>query len=161
MGADPAPEKRARPPVARPQPVDPSCIQCRCDDARRRWHAPEGRPQGYHVTGIGDEFVSYEGGAAAPPFGSAALPFHGAELTRWMNNWDCVEQFALIVRDTGVGSVHQGPGGRTLIRYSGQPAAAVSLAMPRARFDRDMLSTGVGALSRTMARIENALARAD
>lgn len=78
-------------------------------------------PQGYHVTGIGDELVSFEGGAAAPPFGSGALPFHGAELSRWMNNWDRVEQFALMVRDTGVGSLRQGPGGRTLIRYDVTP----------------------------------------
>jgi choline dehydrogenase-like flavoprotein len=78
-------------------------------------------PQSYHVTGLGDELVTYEGAVAPPSMASAALPFVGDELTRWMDSWDRVEQFGLMVRDTGVGSVHQGPGGRTLIRYDVTP----------------------------------------
>ncbi len=41
----------------------------------------------------------------------------------------------------------------------GSPVAAVSLALPTARFDRDLLPTWVGAISVTVARIEQALAQ--
>ncbi len=78
-------------------------------------------PQGYHVSGLRDELVSYEGAVVPPSMASAALPFLGSELTRWMDAWDRVEQFGLMVRDTGVGSVHEGPRGRTLIRYDVTP----------------------------------------
>jgi choline dehydrogenase-like flavoprotein len=78
-------------------------------------------PQSYHVSGLHDHLVSYEGAVVPPSMASAALPFLGHELTRWMDAWDRVEQFGLMVRDTGTGSVHQGPGGRTLIRYDVTP----------------------------------------
>lgn len=38
------------------------------------------------------------------------------------------------------------------------PAAAISLVLPRARFDRDLLPTWVGAMSACVTKIENALA---
>jgi choline dehydrogenase-like flavoprotein len=78
-------------------------------------------PQGYQVSGLHDDLVSYEGVVVGPSMASAALPFLGEELTRWMDSWDRVEQFGLMVRDTGVGSVHEGPGGRTLLRYDVTP----------------------------------------
>lgn len=78
-------------------------------------------PQSYWVGGLHDDLVSYEGAVVPPSMASAALPFLGPELTRWMDAWDRVEQFGLMVRDTGVGSVHEGPGGRTLIRYDVTP----------------------------------------
>jgi IclR family acetate operon transcriptional repressor len=36
----------------------------------------------------------------------------------------------------------------------GQPTAAISLAMPTARFDRGMLPTRIGVMSTTVANIE-------
>lgn len=85
---------------------------------RQPWRAV---PQSYQVTGLHDDLVSYEGAVVPPSMASAALPLLGPELTRWMDAWDRVEQFGLMVRDTGVGSVHRGPGGRTLIRYDVTP----------------------------------------
>jgi len=41
---------------------------------------------------------------------------------------------------------------------SGAPSAAISIAMPKARFTREMLPTWIGAMSATVARIENNLA---
>lgn len=88
------------------------------DNDGRPWQAV---PQGYRVSGLHDDLVSYEGAVVPPSMASATLPFMGAELTRWMDAWDRVEQFGLMVRDTGVGCVHDGPGGRTLIRYDVSP----------------------------------------
>jgi IclR family acetate operon transcriptional repressor len=51
---------------------------------------------------------------------------------------------------TALGVVARGP--------SGSPAAAVSLAMPRVRFDRDLLPTWVGSLAAAATRMESALA---
>jgi IclR family acetate operon transcriptional repressor len=41
---------------------------------------------------------------------------------------------------------------------SGAPSAAISIAMPKARFTREMLPTWIGTMSATVARIENDLA---
>ncbi|WP_433207653.1 GMC family oxidoreductase N-terminal domain-containing protein [Nocardia sp. CA-107356] len=84
-------------------------------DDKRPWQSI---PQGYHVFGHGDPRISYEGVNSPPSLGAAALPFVGSELSRWMDSWDRVEHFGLMVRDEGVGRVYRGPGGRPLIRYS-------------------------------------------
>ncbi|MFE3187816.1 GMC family oxidoreductase N-terminal domain-containing protein [Nocardia sp. NPDC059240] len=86
-----------------------------------------GIPQGYQVEGLGDELVTFEGVAIPPQFAAGVLPFHGARLTEWMNRWTHTEQFGAMVRDTGTGSVHHGPGGRTLIRYHLTPRVQAAL----------------------------------
>lgn len=84
-------------------------------DDKRPWQSI---PQGYRVFGHGDPRISYEGVNSPPSLGAAALPFIGPELSRWMESWDRVEHFGLMVRDQGVGRVYRGPGGRPLVRYS-------------------------------------------
>ncbi|MEC3956341.1 GMC family oxidoreductase N-terminal domain-containing protein [Nocardia sp. CDC153] len=86
-----------------------------------------GIPQGYQVEGLGDELVTFEGVTIPPQFAAGVLPFHGARLTEWMNRWTHTEQFGAMVRDTGCGSVHHGPGGRTLIRYDITPRVQTAL----------------------------------
>lgn len=86
-----------------------------------------GIPQGYQVEGLGDDLVTFEGVAIPPQFAAGVLPFHGARLTEWMNEWTRTEQFGAMVRDTGTGSVHHGPGGRTLIRYHLTPRMQAAL----------------------------------
>lgn len=93
-------------------------------DAGTPW---QGIPQGYHVTGLGDPLVTFEGVVVPPQFAAAALPFHGALLTEWMNAWARTEQFGAMVRDAGTGSVAHGPGGRTLVRYSVTPRVREAL----------------------------------
>ncbi|MGV9414171.1 GMC family oxidoreductase N-terminal domain-containing protein [Nocardia sp. NPDC003693] len=87
----------------------------------------EAIPQGYHVHGLGDELCTFEGVSIPPQFAAGVLPFHGARLTEWINRWAHTEQFGAMVRDTGVGSVGIGPGGRTLIRYSVTPRVLAAL----------------------------------
>ena len=48
--------------------------------------------------------------------------------------------------------------GMALHDPAGEPTAAISLALPTARFDRDLLPTWVGAMSTTVAKIERDLA---
>ncbi|WP_067821442.1 GMC family oxidoreductase N-terminal domain-containing protein [Nocardia inohanensis] len=86
-----------------------------------------GIPQGYHVGGLGDPRVTFEGVTVPPQFAAAMLPFHGAELGEWMNRWTHTEQFGAMVRDTGTGSVGHGPGGAPLVRYSLSPQVQASL----------------------------------
>ncbi|MGW5228472.1 GMC family oxidoreductase N-terminal domain-containing protein [Nocardia niigatensis] len=86
-----------------------------------------GIPQGYQVEGLGDPLLTFEGVCVPPQFAAGALPFHGARLTEWMNRWAHTEQFGAMVRDTGTGSVHHGPGGRTLIRYHLTPRVQAAL----------------------------------
>ncbi|WP_067687063.1 GMC family oxidoreductase N-terminal domain-containing protein [Nocardia jejuensis] len=93
-------------------------------DAGSPW---SGIPQGYHVSGLGDPLVTFEGVNIAPQFAAGVLPFHGARLTEWMNDWTRTEQFGAMVRDTGVGSVRHGPGGRTLVRYNLTPRVHAAL----------------------------------
>lgn len=50
--------------------------------------------------------------------------------------------------------------GMALHDPDGQPTAAISLAMPTARLDRDMLPTWIGVMSTTVANIERDLAAA-
>lgn len=74
-------------------------------------------PQSVFVEGLVDKRVRFEGFYAPPQIAAATLPMHGAELTRWMDQWDHVGQFGFMVRDPNRGSVTPGPGGRPLIRY--------------------------------------------
>ncbi|MFF2550166.1 GMC family oxidoreductase N-terminal domain-containing protein [Nocardia sp. NPDC058058] len=86
-----------------------------------------GIPQGYHVTGLGDPLCTFEGVSIPPQFAAGVLPFHGAQLTEWMNRWAYTEQFGAMVRDTGSGSVQHGPGGRSLLRYTVTPRVQAAL----------------------------------
>ncbi|UGT43893.1 GMC family oxidoreductase N-terminal domain-containing protein [Nocardia yamanashiensis] len=86
-----------------------------------------GIPQGYHVDGMGDPLVTFEGVTVPPQFAAAMLPFHGPELAEWMNRWTYTEQFGAMVRDTGTGSVGHGPGGAPLVRYRLTPRVQAAL----------------------------------
>lgn len=86
-----------------------------------------GIPQGYHVQGLGDPLCTFEGVSIPPQFAAGVLPFHGAQLTAWMNRWSHTEQFGAMVRDSASGSVRHGPGGRTLIRYTVTPRVQAAL----------------------------------
>ncbi len=78
-------------------------------------------PQGYGVEGLGDERIRFEGGYMPPQLAAGTMPFDGPELSRWMASWPRVEQFGFMTRDTGVGTVRSGAGGRPLISYSVTP----------------------------------------
>lgn len=75
-------------------------------------------PQSYGVEGLVDERLRFEGFYVPPSLMAATLPFHGSELTRWMENVDRLGQFGFMVRDRNTGSVSRGLDGRPLIRYS-------------------------------------------
>lgn len=75
-------------------------------------------PQSYGVEGFVNERLRFEGFYVPPSLMAATLPFHGQELTRWMENVDRLGQFGFMVRDRNTGSVSRGVGGRPLIRYT-------------------------------------------
>lgn len=109
------------------------------DDQDQPWRAI---PQGYYVEGLADDRIRFEGGYAPPQLAAPSLPFRGAELTRWMDQWPRVEQFGFMVRDTGVGSVSTGPHGRPLIRYSLTPRVMQSLRSGSAALAEMLLRGG-------------------
>lgn len=75
-------------------------------------------PQSYGVEGLVDERVRFEGFTSPPSLTAPTLPFHGAELTRWMDQLDHVGQYGFMVRDHNDGQVRRGPNGRPLILKS-------------------------------------------
>lgn len=97
--------------------------------------------------------------AALPPEEVTAL-YEGdarTDLVRLRRELALVRKRGFAINDqlteTGLTAV-----GVAVRREDGSPLAAVSLALPTARFDRDMLPAWVGALSAAVARIEAALA---
>ena len=81
----------------------------------------------------------------------------GVDLTKLRREFSLVRKRGFAVNhqltETGLsalGMVVRGP--------AGAPEAAISLAIPTARFDREQLPTWVGAMSGCVARIENELA---
>ena len=117
------------------------------EDLGSPWHAI---PQSYFVDGIADERVRFEGFYSPPQLAAATAPFRGAELTRWLDNWGKVGQFGFMVRDTGVGSVSIGPGGRPLIRYSVTPRVLQSLKAGSAALAEMMLRGGAKEIAMTI-----------
>lgn len=78
-------------------------------------------PQSYGVEGLVDERVRFEGFSSPPSLTAPTLPFHGEELTRWMENIPHVGQYGFMVRDPNDGVVQHGLNGRPLIRKSITP----------------------------------------
>ncbi|MCX4398706.1 IclR family transcriptional regulator [Streptomyces sp. NBC_00257] len=97
--------------------------------------------------------------AALPPDQLTALydGADGIELPRLKRELALVRKRGFAINDqrteTGLTAV-----GMLIRNPVGEPEAGLSLAMPTARFDRDMLPTLVGAMSATTARIESDLA---
>lgn len=120
------------------------------EDLGNPWHAI---PQSYFVDGIADERIRFEGFYSPPQLAAATAPFRGAELTRWLDNWGKVGQFGFMVRDTGVGSVSIGPGGRPLIRYSVTPRVLQSLKAGSAALAEMMLRGGANEVAMTIEGI--------
>ena len=88
------------------------------EDGTRPWEAI---PMGYYADSRTDALVKHEGYYMPPEMLAATMPFDGPRLTGWMDDWNKVGQFGFMVRDSGVGSVSAGPGGRPLVRYSVSP----------------------------------------
>lgn len=78
-------------------------------------------PQSYGVDGLVDERVRFEGFSSPPSLTAPTLPFHGAELTRWMENVRRLGQYGFMVRDHNDGRVQHGLNGRPLIRKNITP----------------------------------------
>jgi len=99
----------------------------RCPEPLAPWSAI---PQGYQVHGYEDQGIAFEGYYLSPQMLGAALPFVGARLTEWMDDFARLGQFGFMVRDGGDGWVRRGPAGRPIIGYrlSERSAARLSLA---------------------------------
>lgn len=88
--------------------------------AMARFDEPLGRPwraipQSYGVEGLVDPRLRFEGFASPPALTAPTLPFHGAELTRWMDNLEHVGHYGFMVRDGNDGRVRPGPGEQPII----------------------------------------------
>ena len=85
-----------------------------CAENAAPWRAI---PQSYGVEDLVDPRVRFEGFYGPPQLSAPAYPYHGAELTRWMDAQARVVQYGFMVRDHNVGRVRRGPGGRPSIHY--------------------------------------------
>jgi DNA-binding IclR family transcriptional regulator len=108
-----------------------------------------GRPLPAHLSSGGKAIL-----AALPPERVTAMYGEAPDLERELRH---VHERGFAINDqrteaglTAIGVVVRDP--------SGDPVAAISLALPTARFDRDLLPQRVGALWATAASIESALA---
>ena len=90
----------------------------RCAEDVAPWRAI---PQSYGVEGLVDPRVRFEGFYGPPQLSAPAYPYHGAELTRWMDAQARVVQYGFMVRDRNVGRVRRGPGGLPSIHYDITP----------------------------------------
>ena len=78
-------------------------------------------PQGYTFHALEEQEIRYEGYYLHPQLTSPMMPWNGAELTRWMDDFDKIAQFGFMVRDKSVGSVRRTPTGQPLVNYTLQP----------------------------------------
>lgn len=62
--------------------------------------------------------ILIEATATPPGMGSMSLPGCGRELLTWLDRAPHLASMGAMVADRSVGSVHRGPGNRTIIRYS-------------------------------------------
>jgi DNA-binding IclR family transcriptional regulator len=113
-----------------------------------------GRSQLAHLASGGKAIL------AAMPADEVAALYDGADdvdLARLRRELGLVRKRGFAINDqltetglTALGMVVRDP--------SRAPTAAISIGMPKARFTRRMLPTWIGAMSATVARIENGLA---
>jgi choline dehydrogenase-like flavoprotein len=112
----------------------------------------KGIPQGYGVEGHGLEGVRYEGYYLPPQFVASMLPWAGAELTRWMDDFDHLAQFGFMVRDESRGSVHRGPAGLPILRYRPSQRSLGRLKAGAALLAELLLAAGATEVATGVAR---------
>lgn len=80
-----------------------------------------GIPQGYTIEDLDRDGIMLEGGSTPFDVTSMGIPFVGGRYMDIMARFPNLATFGLMVQDYGRGSVHEGPGGRLLIRYDLDP----------------------------------------
>jgi choline dehydrogenase-like flavoprotein len=86
----------------------------RCLEDLQPWDAI---PQGYSIDALEEEGIRYEGYYLPPAVLGGLLPFAGPKLSGWMDDFGRLAQFGFMTRDLSNGSVHRGPGGRSVVTY--------------------------------------------
>jgi choline dehydrogenase-like flavoprotein len=114
-------------------------VIARMDEELAPW---ETIPQGYGIEALGDEGIRFEGYYLPPALTAAQMPWTGAELTRWMDDFARLAQFGFMVRDRGDGRVHRGVDGRPVMSYRLGPVSIRRLVRGSAYLSRLFLAAG-------------------
>lgn len=103
----------------------------------------KGVPQGVGWTDSELPGVRFEGVYTPPDLAALTLPLEGRALRDWMDQYDRVATFGLMIRDSGRGSVRY-PLGRSfpVIRYDLPPEDAATIAKGLLRAARVFLAAG-------------------
>ncbi len=101
-----------------------------------------GIPQGYTIEDLDDDGIMLEGGSTPFDVTSVGIPFVGKRFMDIMAKFPHVATFGLMVQDHGRGSVHEGPGGRLVIRYDLDRRDLVRLQKGVARLSEIFLAGG-------------------
>ena len=125
-------------------------LVARCPESLSPWAAI---PQGYSVHGLEDEGIQLEGFYLPPQILAALLPWVGHELTRWMDDFDRLGQFGLMVRDRGDGWVRRGPDGRPLVGYRLSEASQRKLLRAVSRVAKVFVAAGATEVYPGIARL--------
>ncbi len=99
-------------------------------------------PQGCGVETHGLERIRYEGAWVPPAIFAAGLPLVGADLARWMDDFDKVAQFGFMLTDFDRGRVMRGPDGRAMFRYRLSEEAQTRINQGTALLAELMLKAG-------------------
>lgn len=114
------------------------------------------------------EGILIEATATPPGMGSMSLPGFGRELLTWLDRAPHLASMGAMVADRSVGSVHRGPGHRTIVRYSidhrdGQRLKTGIRAMAQLLFAAGArrVLTGIGSASTadSLPRLDEILSR--
>ena len=82
----------------------------------------DGVPQGAYVHDLAEEGILFEGASLTPDFTSVGLPFYGPKLAEYMDQYENLASFGIMVEDESQGRVRRGIDGRPLMIYRLGPA---------------------------------------
>ncbi len=77
----------------------------------------DGVPQGAYIHDLADEGILFEGASLTPDFTSVGLPFYGPKLVEYMDQYENLASFGIMVEDESQGFVRRGLDGRPMMLY--------------------------------------------
>jgi len=77
----------------------------------------DGVPQGAFIHDLAEEGILFEGASMTPDFTAVGLPFYGPKLAAYMDRYENLASFGLMVEDESQGEVHLGLDGRPVMWY--------------------------------------------
>lgn len=78
-------------------------------------------PQSYAIETFAEEGLMFEGSSLPPDITALNIPWTGRRFTDVIERYRHLALFGFMVQDRGRGSVHEGPNGSPLLRYSISP----------------------------------------